>query len=58
MGIDAVKKPSKKVRKRQIQIYVSEDEDEQLEWAATEIGIPKASYVRMVALKDAKEVIS
>lgn len=50
--------PVNKDRTKKLTVYVSEDEDEQLQWAANEIGITKSSYVRMIALKDAKAVLS
>lgn len=56
--MDPKVKPHKKKRDKQLQFYVSVEEDEQLQWAANEIGITKSSYIRMVALKAAKAVIS
>lgn len=50
-------KRSKPVRKTQIQTYVTEAENEQLQWAADELGITKAAFIRMMSLKAAKEVI-
>ena len=50
--------PVKKIRNKVITFQVTEEEEEQLQWAANEHGIPRASYIRMIALKDAKKVIS
>ena len=53
----AIKEPVKKARTVKLTVYVSIEEDEQLQWAADEVGITKSSYVRMTSLKDAKEVL-
>lgn len=53
----AVKRP-KITRNRAVQVYVSMDEDEMIQWAADKVGISKAAYIRMVALKAAAEEIS
>ena len=39
------------------QFYSNQVETEQIEWAAKELGIPRATFNRMAALKFAKEVL-
>lgn len=53
-----MERPAKKVRNINISFTVTEDEDEQLKWASDELGLTKASYIRMIAVQDAKKVIS
>lgn len=48
---------SDKTRKVSVNLTVSVDEREKLQWAADELGLTLASYVRMAALRDAKGVI-
>lgn len=51
------RKTSDKARKVSINLTVSIDERERLQWAADDLGLTLASYVRMAALRDAKTVI-
>lgn len=50
----APKKSDRTSRTKQIQTYVSKDEDELLSWASEQVGITKAAFLRMAALKEAR----
>ncbi len=51
-------RPAKKIRNINISFTVTEDEDNQIIELADELGLTKASYMRMLALKDIKQVTS
>lgn len=46
-----------KARSNRIQVYLSDDELERIEWAAKEVGATRATFLRMGGLRDAKAVL-
>lgn len=54
---NASKKNEDRLRGKLLQTKVSLNEDERITWAAQEVGINKASFIRMAALKLAKEIV-
>lgn len=47
----------KEVRDHRIQVYLSTEELERIEWASKEIGATRATFLRMAGLRDAKAVL-
>lgn len=50
-------RPTEKQRDVAVQVTLSKEEKERLEWAASEVGLSVASLLRMTGLKFAKETI-
>lgn len=51
-------RPAKKIRNINISFTVTEEEDNTIIEASDELGLTKASYLRMLAIRESKKVIS